>query len=156
MDGLYEWKPDKSPVRFVRRKRDVFYVAGLWRMIEKQELDVPVQEFSFVLLTTAANASVKPIHDRMPFIVRDGQADWWLNNDNMKETVLNFPDDTPLDWYPVSREVTFGRLATHCRIRHTFGRIFAVLLRFKAKEPKQSRRVAWQFDVPMTKVCWPN
>ena len=23
----------------------------------------------------------------------------------MKETVLNFADDTPLDWYPVSRKV---------------------------------------------------
>ncbi|HKI69205.1 MAG TPA: SOS response-associated peptidase family protein [Verrucomicrobiae bacterium] len=31
MDGLYEWQPDKSPVRFIRCKRDLFYVADLWR-----------------------------------------------------------------------------------------------------------------------------
>ncbi len=30
MDGFYEWKPDKSPVRFVRRRRELFCVAGLW------------------------------------------------------------------------------------------------------------------------------
>jgi putative SOS response-associated peptidase YedK len=35
MDGFYEWKPDKSPVRFVRRKREVFYVAGLWKADER-------------------------------------------------------------------------------------------------------------------------
>jgi putative SOS response-associated peptidase YedK len=29
-----------------------------------------------VLLTTAANPSVAPIHDRMPFIVRDGHYDY--------------------------------------------------------------------------------
>jgi hypothetical protein len=28
----------------------------------------------------------------------------WLNGDLM-DTVLNFPSDTPLEWYPVSREV---------------------------------------------------
>ncbi len=103
MDGFYEWKPDKSPFRLVRRKRDVFYVAGLWRMTEKQELDEPVQESSFVLLTTAANASVKSIHTRMPFIVREEHLGWWLGD--LMETVLNFPDDTPLESYPVSRAV---------------------------------------------------
>jgi putative SOS response-associated peptidase YedK len=40
----------------------------------------------------------------MPFIVRDGHYDWWLR-EGLKDTVLNFADDTPLDWYPVSREV---------------------------------------------------
>jgi putative SOS response-associated peptidase YedK len=140
MDGFYEWKSDKSPVRFVRRKRDVFYVAGLWKVvprsredflsasstertkgkaskqIERREREVGGNEFedlerwegtsrSFVLLTTAANASVKPIHDRMPFIVCDDQFDWWLSDENLKDTVLNFPDDSPLEWYSVSREV---------------------------------------------------
>ena len=103
MDGFYEWKPDKSPFRFVRHKRDVFYVAGLWRMTEKQELDEPAQGLSFVLLTTAANASVKPIHTWMPFIVREEHLDGWLGD--ALETVLNSPDDTPLESYPVSRAV---------------------------------------------------
>ena len=37
-------------------------------------------------------------------IVRDGHYDWWLHQ-GLKDTVLNFAADTPLDWYPVSREV---------------------------------------------------
>ena len=104
MDGFYEWKPDKSPVRFVRRRREVFCVAGLWKNVEKPGIDLPLAEKCFVLLTTAAIPSVAPIHNRMPFIVRDGHYDWWLR-EGMKDTVLNFADDTPLDWYPVSREV---------------------------------------------------
>jgi len=116
MDGFYEWKPDKTPVRFVRRKREVFYVAGLWRADERQELDVPVKDLSFVLLTTAAMPSVAPIHNRMPFIVRDGQLDWWLRGD-LNETVLNHPDDTPLDWYPVNRDVNNVRNESPALIR---------------------------------------
>ena len=104
MDGFYEWKPDKSPVRFVRRRREVFCVAGLWKDVEKPGIDLPVAEKCFVLLTAAAIPSVAPIHNRMPFIVRDGHYDWWLR-EGMKDTALNFADDTPLDWYPVSREV---------------------------------------------------
>jgi putative SOS response-associated peptidase YedK len=104
MDGFYEWKPDKSPVRFVRHRRELFYVAGLWKKAEKPGLDLPHEEKCFVLLTAAAIPSVAPIHDRMPFIVRDGHYDWWLR-EGMKDTVLNYSDDTPLDWYPVSREV---------------------------------------------------
>jgi hypothetical protein len=63
LDGFYEWKPDKSPVRFVRRRRELFCVAGLWKEVEKPGIDLPLAEKCFVLLTTAANPSVAPIHD---------------------------------------------------------------------------------------------
>ncbi len=84
MDGFYEWKSDKSPVRFTRPKHGVFYVAGLWHENDPRQnensLSASTVErdkgglsnpMSFVLLTTAANASVKPIHDRMPLILRE-------------------------------------------------------------------------------------
>ncbi len=103
MDGFYEWKPDKSPLRFVRPKRDVFYVAGLW----KGEAEAP-QAGSFVVLTAPAGASVKPIHPRMPLIVRESQHEQWLEGD-LWEGVLNVPDDSPLEYYPVSREVNNAR-----------------------------------------------
>ena len=104
MDGFYEWKPDKSPVRFVRRQREVFYVAGLWaddpyrwgeapdeppkgggRLQRTAREDARPTNLdgtsqSFVLLTTAAMPSVAPIHNRMPFIVRDDQLDRWLSD----------------------------------------------------------------------------
>ena len=136
MDGFYEWK-NKSPVRFVRRGRELFCVAGLWKeddipspvgtgeggsgfaepgegrgekpnLMEKNKGEVSKQiARSFVLLTTAANPSVAPIHDRMPFIVRDDQLDRWLNNSNsqLPSSIFHLLDKNPLDFYAVSREV---------------------------------------------------
>ena len=50
-------------MRFVRRRRELFCVAGLWKEVEKPGIDLPLAEKCFVLLTTAANPSVAPIHD---------------------------------------------------------------------------------------------
>jgi putative SOS response-associated peptidase YedK len=147
MDGFYEWKPDKSPVRFVRRRRELFCVAGLWAddLHQKENLlsastgdlsragnderNLPTAKAhegrasgrervigikgevskqiarSFVLLTTAANPSVAPIHDRMPFIVRDDQFDQWLYDPQPSTLNSQLLSEAPLDWYPVSREV---------------------------------------------------
>jgi putative SOS response-associated peptidase YedK len=35
MEGFYEWKPDKSPVRYVRCRRELFCVAGLWANVPR-------------------------------------------------------------------------------------------------------------------------
>jgi putative SOS response-associated peptidase YedK len=105
-DGFYERLANEAPVRFVRRERGAFCFAGLWYSVERQELDIPTRDFYFVMLTRAADASVSPIHDRMPFIVAPGAYANWLLDDNAVATVLERPDETPLDWYPVSREVS--------------------------------------------------
>lgn len=109
-DGFYEWKSDKTPIRFVRRHREAFCFAGLWYSVERQELDVPTRDFYFVILTRAADASVSPIHSRMPFIIAPGAYASWLLDDNAFATVLERPDETPLDWYPVSRELNNVRI----------------------------------------------
>ena len=123
MDGFYEWK-NKSPVRFVRRGRELFCVAGLWKEDdipspvgtgeggsgfaepgegrgEKPNLD-GTSRSSFVLLTTAANPSVAPIHDRMPFIVRDDHLDQWLNNSDsqLSSSILHLLDKNPWIFTP--------------------------------------------------------
>jgi putative SOS response-associated peptidase YedK len=147
MDGFYEWKPDKSPVRFVRRRRELFCVAGLWKELETGGAGSPLPadalrarerekvaagrmrvegknisdgahgvtrhaetdgtSRSFVLLTTAANPSVAPIHDRMPFIIRDDQLDRWLNNSGpqLPSSIFHLLDKNPLDFYAVSHKV---------------------------------------------------
>jgi putative SOS response-associated peptidase YedK len=118
MDGFYEWK-NKSPVRFVRRRREFFCVAGLWKADDphqkenllsastgeriKGEVSKQIAR-SFVLLTTAANPSVAPIHDRMPFIVRDDQLNRWLDNSDFSFQVSAFqlfpfqPSSAPRRW----------------------------------------------------------
>lgn len=104
-DGFYEWMPDKTPVRFVRPNREAFCFAGLWYGDEWQELDVPTRKFYFVILTRAADASVSPIHNRMPFIIAPHGYDKWLLDDNAVASMLERPDTTPLDWYPVSQDL---------------------------------------------------
>src|ERR1017187_5662458 len=143
MDGFYEWKPDKSPVRFVRRRRELFCVAGLWaddpyrwgeapdeppkdggRLQRTAREDARPTNLdgasrSFVLLTTAANPSLAPIHDRMPFIVRDDQLDRWLNNSDpqLPSSIFHLLDKNPLDSYAVSREVNNVRNETPDLVR---------------------------------------
>jgi putative SOS response-associated peptidase YedK len=118
MDGFYEWKPDKSPVRFTRPKRGLFYVAGLWHANDPGQSENSLSastgegnrggvsnQMSFVLLTTAANASVKPIHDRMPLILREDALEQWLEISDVNFQVSELADKSDLPHYPVSREV---------------------------------------------------
>jgi len=81
-------------------------VSGLWPEDSARSADATPSR-SFVLLTTAANPSVAPMHDRMPFIVRDDQFDCWLNNSDpqLPSSIHHLLDKYPLDFYPVSREV---------------------------------------------------
>jgi putative SOS response-associated peptidase YedK len=78
-DGFYEWAvgPDgqKQPY-FIRLKTgEPFAFAGLWEHWARadQALD------SCTLVVTAANAWMKPIHERMPVIVRPEHYERWLD-----------------------------------------------------------------------------
>ena len=66
-DGFYEWtKVGKLPHFFTLHGGAPFAIAGIW--------DQGDDLAQCCLLTTAANAVLKPIHDRMPVIV--GREDW--------------------------------------------------------------------------------
>ena len=80
-DGFYEWthsekKGAKQPYRFVLKSRDPFAFAGLW-----DEWISPEGEklFTFTIITTNANELMKPIHDRMPFILNEKDEGMWLD-----------------------------------------------------------------------------
>ena len=79
-DGFYEWRVAagraKIPVRIVMKSHEPFAFAGLWdlwRDPEGRELA------SFTIITTEANELLKPIHDRMPVILRPEDEDRWLD-----------------------------------------------------------------------------
>ena len=61
--GFYEWTHDDAHLQyfFDLENRTVFYLAGLYR------IDDGV--LRFVILTRAANESMRPVHDRMPVIL---------------------------------------------------------------------------------------
>lgn len=77
-DGFYEWQrlnKRKQPHYVRMGDGEPFAFAGLWERWDGQ--DETVIE-SCTILTTEANAFVRPIHNRMPVIVEPGNYDLWL------------------------------------------------------------------------------
>jgi len=79
--GFYEWaKTDsgkKQPFYFYLKEKDVFGFAGLWEeWIDKESGELLE---TFTIITTEANACLKPVHDRMPVIVKATNYDEWLD-----------------------------------------------------------------------------
>ncbi len=59
--GFYEWDAQKTKFTFKRADEKPIYLAGFYDLSENRD--------SFVILTTAANSSMKPVHDRMPVMI---------------------------------------------------------------------------------------
>lgn len=78
-DGFYEWRRDGARKRpyFIRAKSGATLAfAGLWETWtgpNGEELDTAA------IVTTAANAVLRPIHDRMPVILAEAAFDPWLS-----------------------------------------------------------------------------
>jgi putative SOS response-associated peptidase YedK len=82
-DGFYEWRAEgkqKQPYLIQRRDREPFAFAGLWeRWIPKSQPPEPPYIDSFTIVTTRANALLKPLHDRMPVILAPEDYARWLD-----------------------------------------------------------------------------
>jgi len=102
-DGFYEWTADKTPIRFTMPHDEPFCFAGLWQSETKQEIDLETKEYRCVILTTSPNESVGRVHDRMPMILNPHSYDWWLQEGDLYQSVLNFPYRPEMYWCPVSR-----------------------------------------------------
>jgi putative SOS response-associated peptidase YedK len=79
LTGFYEWKrsgKQRQPFNVRRRDGLVFGVAGIWERLESGDA-APLE--SCLVLTTGANAVVKPIHDRMPVILDPASYEAWLD-----------------------------------------------------------------------------
>jgi len=70
-------KGPKRPVYVTRRDGDLLAVAGLWATWKDRSGDGPALH-SCCVITTAANATMSPIHDRMPVILPDGLEEPWM------------------------------------------------------------------------------
>ena len=84
--GFYEWKQDKSRQKFLFREPGsaVTYMAGFYREFNGEK--------RYVILTTAANDSMKEIHHRMPVILRKAQLEQWIDS---QEYALDFLKQVP-------------------------------------------------------------
>ena len=108
-DGFYEWQAGgvrKQPY-YIRPKSDApLAFGGLWETWigpNGEELETAA------IVTTTANETLKPIHDRMPVVIAAEQFDLWLGNgdeDTKAATGLIKPaPDELLEAIPVSAEV---------------------------------------------------
>ena len=91
-DAFYEWKPaghaGKQPFAVARRDAQPMAFAGLWEGWRAADGEVLR---TFTIITTDANAVLRPIHNRMPVIVES--ADWpvWLDEAEGDPTALMRP-----------------------------------------------------------------
>lgn len=113
-DGFYVWKrfskKSQVPYRVVLRGKVPFAMAGLW---EEYENEAGEAFHTFTLLTCAANAVARPLHDRMPVILTPTQRQIWLSekaNERELLEVLTPPATDELDSYPVSPRIQDNRL----------------------------------------------
>lgn len=79
--GFYEWqktsKGAKQPFYFYLKGKEIFGFAGLWEeWLDKQSGEITE---SCTIITTEANDVLKPVHDRMPVILKPESYEEWLN-----------------------------------------------------------------------------
>jgi putative SOS response-associated peptidase YedK len=79
--GFYEWAKGpgslKQPYHFTLADKRPFVFAGLYRRIEAGDVGAGHAEAEFVIITTAANACVAPVHGRMPVLLDPDAARLW-------------------------------------------------------------------------------
>ena len=88
-DSFFEWDNYRNKVSFTVENLPFFFLAGIWRMYPECD--------RFVVLTTAANASMAPVHDRMPVMIDRADAKTWLfDKQGYKELMTrSMPELTP-------------------------------------------------------------
>lgn len=82
-DGFFEWqgtKGGKQPVYLTLPDDSPMAFAGLWESWDDKGKEAAAYK-SCTILTRQASASVRPIHHRMPVILRPEAYDPWLNTD---------------------------------------------------------------------------
>ena len=80
-DGFYEWErkgSSRRPMRIVMASGEPFAFAGLWDAWRDPKGEVVR---SCTIITTSANESLSPIHDRMPVILPRELESLWLDHD---------------------------------------------------------------------------
>jgi putative SOS response-associated peptidase YedK len=112
-DGFYEWQRAggrKQPFFFRMRDESPFGFAGLWERWEGEGGEVID---SCTILTTEANEVLRPVHERMPVILRPEDYELWLEADGgkvdlVREMLRPYPAGEMLG-HPVSALVNSPR-----------------------------------------------
>lgn len=84
--GFYEWNAGKEKVTFTamnteQKASSILFLAGFYNRFADGD--------RFVILTTAANASMKDTHDRMPLILEPQELETWLWEEECLDALLH-------------------------------------------------------------------
>jgi putative SOS response-associated peptidase YedK len=132
MDGFYEWKagtedgpvtakgkPAKQPMYIHSQNGEPLAVAGLWSVWKDPEAGEGDTRWlhSATVVTTSANGTMTPVHDRMPVLLPKSLWEEWLNpnmhdTDRLSQLLAPAADDV-LTMHPVSTDVNNVRNKGH-------------------------------------------
>jgi putative SOS response-associated peptidase YedK len=98
--GFYAWQGwengPAAPYHVCMRSRQVFFMAAIWDSCEGVD--------RVAMITTEANALIRPIHDRMPAIIASESIGIWLHDDKPQQVLAPFAP-AAMEIYQVSRKV---------------------------------------------------
>jgi putative SOS response-associated peptidase YedK len=102
--GFYEWQKHpagKQPYYITSADGTLLAFAGLWDDWKKTDGE---RLTTFTVLTCAPNELMRPLHDRMPVILRHEDYRTWLEAEDPRELLAPCPDEM-LECFPVSMRV---------------------------------------------------
>ena len=97
-DSFYEWQSTasgKQPMRISLHEKQMMPLAGLWRSFQTS---AGQKVHTCAIITVAANAAIKPIHDRMPLILDENTVHFWLKPPiqdpvDLERLIQPYPDE---------------------------------------------------------------
>ena len=78
--GFYEWNRIGEKASFRPLRGKVLFMAGIWQKVENEN--------QFTILTTVPNASMAPVHERMPLVIDKNEVSQWLMDWKRAEELL--------------------------------------------------------------------
>jgi putative SOS response-associated peptidase YedK len=99
--GFFEWRQEggrkKTKYLFRLPGAKMLYLAGLYGVFQ----DGPRSWAGYVVLTSPANASVSPYHDRMPLVLMPDEIGPWLTDTAFAQAFVQRPCAVMLEAIPV-------------------------------------------------------
>jgi putative SOS response-associated peptidase YedK len=85
-DNKSSGKAAKVKLLFRRPEETMLYMAGMMNTFTDKDGKATD---AFIILTTSANASMSPFHDRMPVILSSDEREDWINNEKFMREVIS-------------------------------------------------------------------
>lgn len=112
VDAWYEWQvtpTGRQPFAFARPDRETTAFAGLWESWVTPGTAKLLR--TFTIITTSANATAAPVHERMPVIIDRGDWPIWLGETAGEPAALLRPaPDELIETWPVGPQVNSPRI----------------------------------------------